>query len=585
MKENNNFYLIASFALSKDKYHKRVGLRHLIGSIFYTCDLKWDILVNKELKKSSHDYLIVKLSQDITIPYFKIEGNIIYINIYYFFGFDLRDLDLGFNHDNALDILFKSQKFNSEDHFDESFLSQSIFIFENISWSDLQLLFRYRLIQISGGSVTRRHLVSTVQFLLLKYLISQGYSKEDIYNSNKLLLNINNRKESLDWSDYKCQLIKNILHTIINEEIDSLNNQKKSIENELFKLKREQSGFVSAKQKELENIELLIIRQYNIKFELNNMSFESLRSLYLDNYFNQHRSYDLKLKSLFNKSIIPNKKPLNKREYSTYIRNVDNTLILGKNHLNNYKFDKKRNISINSTSSSNKLLELLYSSDNKEEVQINIEKYLINEQNSFILNKASTTPINFSLLNKNVSNQIIASIENIRKLYNKSLKSKIFPEDDKFNNILHIVDFEYIINILLGRLLLIMTNNNRSNKFTFITEVAYDLGKELINDYNYKQYVKNKTIYNSFSLFKDENPDKIINDSDVTKVVLLGNILLGWLKELKLISSKVEILNKTEKRNILIIGDLIKNLIEVNKVGLINLPTKIPMIVPPKKMI
>ena len=59
MKENNNFYLIASFALSKDKYHKRVGLRHLIGSIFYTCDLKWDILVNKELKKSSHDYLIV----------------------------------------------------------------------------------------------------------------------------------------------------------------------------------------------------------------------------------------------------------------------------------------------------------------------------------------------------------------------------------------------------------------------------------------------------------------------------------------------------------------------------------------------
>ena len=114
-------------------------------------------------------------------------------------------------------------------------------------------------------------------------------------------------------------------------------------------------------------------------------------------------------------------------------------------------------------------MELLYSSDNKKQVQINIEKYLINQQNSYILDKASTTPLNFSLLNKNLSNKIIGSIENLRKLYNKSLKSNIFYKDAKYNNILKTIDFDYLVNILLGRLLLILSYNKRSNKFTFIT--------------------------------------------------------------------------------------------------------------------
>ena len=47
MKENNNSYLICTFAVSKDKYHSKLRLRHLVGKIFYTCDLKWEQVLEK----------------------------------------------------------------------------------------------------------------------------------------------------------------------------------------------------------------------------------------------------------------------------------------------------------------------------------------------------------------------------------------------------------------------------------------------------------------------------------------------------------------------------------------------------------
>ena len=68
-----------------------------------------------------------------------------------------------------------------------------------------------------------------------------------------------------------------------------------------------------------------------------------------------------------------------------------------------------------------------------------------------------------------------------------------------------------------------MSYHNVDNKFTFVTEISYNLGKDLVMRYNYIQY-KSNPLYNSFSLFCEENSDKIINLDDVTKFVQLGNI-------------------------------------------------------------
>lgn len=47
---------------------------------------------------------------------------------------------------------------------------------------------------------------------------------------------------------------------------------------------------------------------------------------------------------------------------------------------------------------------------------------------------------------------------------------------------------ENVTNLLLGRLLPIISNNNIHNKFTNLTEVAFNLGKELLNIYNLNKY-------------------------------------------------------------------------------------------------
>ena len=57
------------------------------------------------------------------------------------------------------------------------------------------------------------------------------------------------------------------------------------------------------KQRELEALELKITTLINFSFELSSMSTKHLTEYYYNNYYNQQRSYDLKLRSTFNKSL------------------------------------------------------------------------------------------------------------------------------------------------------------------------------------------------------------------------------------------------------------------------------------------
>ena len=252
MKENNNSYLICTFAVSKDKYHKQVGLRHLVGKIFYTCDIKWEEVLNKYKNSEIENTFIIKLSKDTIFPYFNNEGNILYCNLYYFFGFSLSDLSRGFVDHNFLDIIFNNKPVDYVGPYFDFFFSKSIFIFDNVSWQDLQFLFRFRRVQLSGGSINRRHLVSTLDYLLLKHIILMGYSLQDIFNSRKVLSSVKLTRESFGWSAYKFDFIVNILKSLISEDIASLEVKKESLVKEILKLKSEKSILRFDKQQELE---------------------------------------------------------------------------------------------------------------------------------------------------------------------------------------------------------------------------------------------------------------------------------------------------------------------------------------------
>jgi hypothetical protein len=53
-----------------------------------------------------------------------------------------------------------------------------LFIFKNIDWMTLQLIFRIIHIQLSGGSLSRRHYLSTSEFNLSKYLFLLGVEEK-----------------------------------------------------------------------------------------------------------------------------------------------------------------------------------------------------------------------------------------------------------------------------------------------------------------------------------------------------------------------------------------------------------------------
>lgn len=78
-------------------------------------------------------------------------------------------------------------------------------------------------------------------------------------------------------------------------------------------------------------------------------------------------------------------------------------------------------------------------------------------------------------------------IDKLYKIYILNSNDK-FPKQTKDKTVLKGVDLESIINIKLGRLFLIISNNNRKNNFTKVTEGDFYLGEDFINKLYYNLY-------------------------------------------------------------------------------------------------
>lgn len=158
----------------------------------------------------------------------------------------------------------------------------------------------------------------------------------------------------------------------------------------------------------------------------------------------------------------------------------------------------RKNMSIYSNQSivSDYLMKILYSDDSKENIQRNIEHYLISQQNNILLKNIGDTKLNYKLVNPIIVDILIESKFQIQQLYlniKSHLKNMSENDVDFFSlNILSTLACEKIINIIYGKVLVVISNNNVYNKYTNLTDVSYELGKEVINQYNYHLYLLNR---------------------------------------------------------------------------------------------
>lgn len=241
-----------------------------------------------------------------------------------------------------------------------------------------------------------------------------------------------------------------------------------------------------------------------------------------------------------------------------------------------------------------KLLSLLSnhcSSNNNKEVQLQIEQLLQNQALEIAKTKLSSQ--GESKNQNHIHKQIILKLaetkprlEKIIKNYKSNLllmDSHLFNLDSK---IIYNMSTEFFINIMYGRLLNIISNNQLLNNKTYQVEVTIDLGKEIVNNYTtgiYKK-IKQSNPNISYIQWKEENQEFIHQTNESQFLFELGNLLINFMIDLKLIKAEVKVLAKDDKKSILVVGPALVKLIPKleNSFSIQAIPNRIPMVCPPK---
>ena len=152
--------------------------------------------------------------------------------------------------------------------------------------------------------------------------------------------------------------------------------------------------------------------------------------------------------------------------------------------------------------------------------------------------------------------------------------------------IINNLDIEFLINIMYGRILTIISNNHLLNNKTYQLDVTINLGKEMVNKYNLKIYkkVKQSNPKLTYIKWKQDNQELINQTEDTQFQFELGNVLINFMIDLKLIKNEVKVLSKDEKKIYSCCRSISNKLIPNLNIpfNIQSLPNRIPMIVPGK---
>lgn len=236
-KINNSFKIIASFAPLS--VNNKSNKSKIVSSIFrYTKDIdftkviKFSSFIGKNTSFfNKNKYLIINID-----TFIKMEPEIIHntdnlkvlnLNTYYLLnllGNHIHSLkkkiltspnvkaDLDLNHFIKILILNRFMKDNI-DYKNNLSHYNVIFIFNNITWSNIVYMFYIKNIIVYGGSGSRRHLLSTVQSNLVRFI-----SLLDNFNINNSMIH-----ESFTTESSSNAYIDRFINNIINDEIISKN--------------------------------------------------------------------------------------------------------------------------------------------------------------------------------------------------------------------------------------------------------------------------------------------------------------------------------------------------------------------------
>ena len=239
-----------------------------------------------------------------------------------------------------------------------------------------------------------------------------------------------------------------------------------------------------------------------------------------------------------------------------------------------------------------------------EETQLKIETFLMNQAQILIDQKLELESKNLKIntgktgtfINRSVDSEIIKHLKNSQsdfiKLitnYKYNIKEISLEDSDNLlpNYIIYHTDLNEILSYSYGRLMRILSNFKMINKENKLLDVSLSIGKDFVRIFLYLTYsqekTKNKTklTYLEWKTSKNKMVE-LVNEPEF--VFEIGSKVVSWLLQLGFVNSTIKVLSKTEKVNILVPGDKIKELFSNihNPAPVIILPQRIPMIVKPK---
>lgn len=187
-------------------------------------------------------------------------------------------------------------------------------------------------------------------------------------------------------------------------------------------------------------------------------------------------------------------------------------------------------------------------------------------------------------------NDFISLINNYKENINEDCLKLKDSDNTKPNDIIKTMDSDFIITCSYGRLLRILSSFNLISKDNKFLDICLSLGKDLVNEYLFLRYKKDKENNKNISYrdWTNFNNNLVENVNKSTFIFELGSKLVGWMIQLELVKSTIKTLSKTEKVNILLPGDQLEELFSKLKHEsrsasvVLSLPHRLPMIVKPK---
>ena len=229
------------------------------------------------------------------------------------------------------------------------------------------------------------------------------------------------------------------------------------------------------------------------------------------------------------------------------------------------------------------------------ETQMKIENFLFNSGYVFV--DSGSEDVNYNFFNKCLTEFFLSKkdiliniIVNFKELNLDSKKLTRFNEKTKSKKYLSVllkeVSNNVFISIIFGRLMRIITfyDKYNYNEYNKMLDIIHSILDHTIREYYYNLYLKTKETDKQLTLYQWKLNNSSITDilEDATLKTNMGGIIIDWMIESNLIQSKTIVMTKNEKRNIVIPSNELLN-IKGNSRKIMHLPTRIPMIVKPKK--